>query len=105
MLDHALGDRKDDGRGVVLAGHSLGVQTSLEAYRRLGDRVRAFVLPVRLVGDPAAHVPGGRDNLERLLPAVNGFIGLMPQVVRGVWRNVLNTELSYQVATRMRAQR
>ena len=43
VLDHALGEEERD-RKVVLAGHSMGVQTSLEAYRRLGERVAGFVM-------------------------------------------------------------
>jgi len=99
VLEHALGDdRKGD--PVVLAGHSMGVQTSLEAYRRLGTRVTAFVMLCGSSGTPLRTFKGS-DMLESLLPAMSGVLGMMPTVVRGLWRNLLATELSYQVATRM----
>jgi pimeloyl-ACP methyl ester carboxylesterase len=99
VLEHALGEERA-GAQVLLAGHSMGVQTSLEAYRRLGDRVAGFVMLCGSSGTPLRTFKGS-DNLERLLPAASSLFGLLPGVVRGVWRNILNTELSYQVATRL----
>ena len=99
VLDHALGEEHRNA-GVILFGHSLGVQTSLEAYRRLGDRVRGFVLICGSSGTPLRTFKG-RDTAELLLPVMSSLLGLMPTFVRGVWRNVLATELSYQVATRL----
>jgi pimeloyl-ACP methyl ester carboxylesterase len=99
VLEHALGDEGRN-RPVVLAGHSLGVQTCLEAYRRLGTRVHGFVFLCGSSGTPLRTFKGS-DNAERLLPLAVDLFGLMPQVVRGLWRNVLKTELSYQVATRL----
>ncbi len=98
IADHALGDARR-GDGVVLVGHSMGVQVSLEAFRQLGDRVRGFALLCGSWGT-LLRTFKHRDNVERLLPVVSGLIGAMPKVVRGVWRNVLATELSYQIATR-----
>ncbi len=99
VLDHALGDARDETE-VALLGHSMGVQVSLEAYRRLGKRVNALVLLCGSAGTPLRTFKG-TDTVERLLPLITSAMGMMPGVVRGVWRNVVATELSYQLATRM----
>jgi pimeloyl-ACP methyl ester carboxylesterase len=98
VLDAALApDRRGD--GVILAGHSMGVQVSLEAFRQLGDRVRAFVMLCGSSGLPLRTFKG-RDHLERLLPLVTGAIALAPDLVRRAWRGMMATEISYQIATR-----
>ncbi len=98
VLDDALGPTRH-GAPVILAGHSMGVQVSLEAYRQLGHRVRAFVMLCGSSGLPLRTFKG-RDHLERLLPLVSGTIGLMPELARRMWRVMMATEISYQVATR-----
>jgi pimeloyl-ACP methyl ester carboxylesterase len=98
VLDDALGPNRR-GAPVILAGHSMGVQVSLEAYRQLGERVRAFVMLCGSSGLPLRTFKG-RDHLERLLPLVSGTIGLMPELARRMWRVMMATEISYQVATR-----
>ena len=99
VVDDALGPDADQTE-VVLAGHSLGVQVSFEAYRRLGRRVRALVLVCGSWGNPLRTFKGS-DAAERLLPFVTAGMGLVPGFVRGMWRSLLATEVSYQVATRL----
>jgi len=99
VLDDALGEEQRGGE-VILAGHSLGVQVSLEAMRRLGERVRGLVLVCGSSGIPLRTFKG-RDTIERLLPLITSGMGLMPGLVRGVWRGVMATEISYQIATRL----
>jgi pimeloyl-ACP methyl ester carboxylesterase len=96
VLDAATSPTSD----VVLVGHSMGVQVSLEAYRRLGRRVRAFVMLCGSSGTPLRTFKGS-DTLELLLPTITAGLGFMPQVVRGLWRTFMATEVSYQVATRL----
>jgi pimeloyl-ACP methyl ester carboxylesterase len=62
--------------------------------------VRAFVMLCGSSGLPLRTFKG-RDHLERLLPAISGAIALIPGVARRIWRSVIATELSYQVATRL----
>ena len=85
---------------IVLVAHSMGVQVSLEAYRRLGKAITAFVLVCGSSGNPLRTFQGS-DTAERLLPLATAALGLLPNVVRGLWRSVMATELSYQVATRL----
>ena len=97
VLDAATGDPRCD---VVLIGHSLGVQVSLEAYRIMQKRVRGFVMVCGSSGTPLRTFKGS-NTLELLLPAITQGLGLVPGLVRGLWRNLMATELSYQLATRL----
>jgi pimeloyl-ACP methyl ester carboxylesterase len=95
VMDAALGD----GTGAVLAGHSMGVQVCLEAYRRHPERVRGLVLLCGSYGTPLRTFKG-RRTLEQVLPWVRFMVGRIPGMVTGVWKRVLPTELAYQIATR-----
>ena len=84
----------------VLVGHSTGVQTCLEAYRRYPQRVRAMVLLCGSYGSPLRSLFGA-DLLHHLLP----FLQLMAlggrQPLRWLWRAVLPTELACELALRL----
>jgi pimeloyl-ACP methyl ester carboxylesterase len=95
VLDAALGPSST----AVLAGHSMGVQVCLEAYRRHTDRVRGLVLLCGSYGTPLRTFKG-RATLEQLLPYAKFVVNRIPGVVTGFWRRVVATELAYQVATR-----
>lgn len=99
VVDDALGE-EERGGDVVLIGHSMGVQVSLEALRRLKARVRGMVFLCGSSGIPLRTFKG-RDTVERLLPFITTGLGLAPRVVRSVWRGLMATEVSYQVATRL----
>ncbi len=94
VLDAAVGD----GAGAVLAGHSMGVQVCLEAYRRHKERVAGLVLVCGSYGTPLRTFKGKR-TLEQVLPYVKFLVNRVPGVVRGFWKRVIPTELSYQIAT------
>src|SRR5262245_14916988 len=87
------------GSSAVLAGHSMGVQVCLEAYRRHPGRVRGLLLLCGSYGTPLRTFKG-RATLEQALPFVRFFVNRMPQVVRTFWRRAIPTELAYQIATR-----
>ncbi|MSP59935.1 MAG: alpha/beta hydrolase [Myxococcales bacterium] len=84
----------------VLAGHSMGVQVCLEAYRRAPERIAGFVLMCGSYGNPLRTFKGKR-TLEDVLPAVRFAIHRIPRLVTAFWRNVIPTDLAYQIATRM----
>jgi pimeloyl-ACP methyl ester carboxylesterase len=94
VLDAGAGE---DARAVLI-GHSMGVQVSLEAYRRAPGRVRALVLACGSYGTPLRTFKGQR-TLEQVLPFISFAVNRIPGVVSNVWRSVLPTELAFQVAT------
>jgi len=95
VLDATVGD----GARVVLAGHSMGVQVCLEAYRRQPERVGALLLLCGSYGTPLRTFKGKR-TLEQVLPLVKFAVNRIPGVVANVWARLIPTELSYQIATR-----
>lgn len=95
VMDAALGD----GSTAILAGHSMGVQVCLEAFRRHRKRVRGLILLCGSYGTPLRTFKG-RQTLEQALPWVRFLVNRLPGVVTNVWRRVIPTELAYQIATR-----
>src|SRR3954452_11557328 len=91
VMDAALGP----GSTAVLAGHSMGVQVCLEAFRRHPGRVTGLVLLCGSYGTPL-RIFKGRAALEQLLPYVKFLVNRIPGVVTGFWRRVVATELAYQ---------
>src|SRR6185437_16678196 len=80
-------------------GHSMGVQVCLEMYRRHRDRVKGLILLCGSYGTPLRTFKGKR-TLEQVLPYVKFAVDRIPGMVASVWRSILPTELSYQIATR-----
>ncbi len=95
VMDAALGD----GTPAILAGHSMGVQVCLEGYRRHPERARGLALLCGSYGTPLRTFKGKR-TLEQVLPYVKFAVDRIPGMVASVWRSILPTELSYQIATR-----
>jgi pimeloyl-ACP methyl ester carboxylesterase len=95
VLDAAVGDDAQ----VVLAGHSMGVQVCLEAYRRHPERVRGLILVCGAYGTPLRTFKGQR-TLEQVLPIVKFAVNRIPGVVANVWARLVPTELAFQIATR-----
>ena len=98
VLDDALVDR------AVLIGHSMGVQVSLETYRRHADRVAALVLVCGAPSHPLKTFRGSA-TLEEILPVVQKWIRRVPGVINRVTRMVLPTRLAYEVASRLEIRR
>ena len=84
----------------VLAGHSMGVQVCLEAYRRHRDRVAGLVLMCGAYGNPLRTFRG-RRTLEAALPWIAFGVNRAPKLVGAVWRNLVPTRLAFALAARM----
>src|SRR5262245_48548583 len=98
VLDDALVDR------AILVGHSMGVQVSLETYRRHRSRVAGLVLVCGAPSHPLRTFRGS-DVLEEVLPVVQRWVHRVPGVINRVTRAVLPTRLAYEVASRLELRR
>ncbi|MDX2092356.1 MAG: alpha/beta hydrolase [Kofleriaceae bacterium] len=98
VLDDALVDK------AVLVGHSMGVQVSLETFRRHPDRVAGLILVCGAPSHPLKTFRGSAA-LEHLLPTVQKWIHRMPGVINRISRAVLPTRLAYEVASRLEIRR
>ncbi len=87
------------GPAPILMGHSMGVQVSLEMFRRHRDRARAFVLLCGSYGFPLRTFKGKR-TLEQAMPFIRFLAHRLPGLASNLTARILPTELSYQVATR-----
>jgi len=88
----------------VLAGHSMGVQVALEAYRRHASRVSGLVLACGAPSYPLRTFRGA-NALEEILPMVQRWVQRLPGVVNRVTRAVMPTRLAFEVATRLEINR
>jgi pimeloyl-ACP methyl ester carboxylesterase len=82
----------------ILAGHSMGVQTCLEVYRRHESRVRAMVLTCGSYGSPLRTFYG-TDVLHLVLPVVRLVAGAASWPLRFAWRRLLPTEVALRLST------
>lgn len=98
VLDDALLDK------AVLIGHSMGVQVSLETYRRHPSRVAGLVLVCGAPSHPLKTFRGSAA-LEDLLPMIQRWIHRVPGVINRVTRTLLPTRLAYEVASRLEIRR
>ena len=72
---------------VVLLGHSLGTQVSLEAYRQRPAGIRALVSLCGTVGR-VTHTFRGTNLLATVLPKVTEWASQHPKLASGLWANV-----------------
>ena len=89
---HHLGDPP-----VVLVGHSMGVQVSLEAYRLRRDKVAALILCCGAPGR-VTETFHGTNHLARWLPKILAFVTTHSELARALWSRVpaeLSLRLSY----------
>jgi pimeloyl-ACP methyl ester carboxylesterase len=100
VLDEALGP----GAPAAVAGHSMGVQVALEAYRRHRDRVRGLVLVCGAPSHPLSTFRGS-SALEEILPRVQRWVQRVPGVVNRVTRALVPTRLAYEIAARLEIRR
>ncbi len=93
VLD-AAGERR-----AVLAGHSMGVQVSLEAHRAAPDRTAGLVL---VCGSPGRLLDTFHDArvLSAAFPWLRRGILAWPALARFAFRSLVPTELSYRIALR-----
>lgn len=98
VLDDAVVPR------AVLVGHSMGVQVSLETWRRHRDRVAGLVLVCGAPSHPLRTFRGVR-TLEDLLPTIERLIVRAPGLVNGLTRALLPTKLALAIAGRVEINR
>jgi pimeloyl-ACP methyl ester carboxylesterase len=84
----------------VLAGHSMGVQVCLEAYRRMRERVQGLILMCGAYGNPLRTFRNSR-TLEVLLPWVSFGVNRAPRLIGTIWRNTVPTRLAFAMAARL----
>jgi len=72
---------------VVLFGHSMGCQVTLEAYRLRRENVRGIVL---ICGAPGriTYTFKGTDILAQILPKLIERVDAHPEIVRALWGRV-----------------
>lgn len=81
----------------VLAGHSMGVQVSLEVHRRAPERVAALLL---ICGAPGHPLDTFHDSpaLKRVFPFARSAVEKHPTLARLVFRAVVPTEFALDLA-------
>lgn len=80
----------------VLVGHSMGVQVSLEAWRRAPDRVAGLVLALGSPSHPLETFHGSR-LLAQVFPVLKAVMQAWPGGARLLFQEVLPSELSLQL--------
>ena len=88
----------------VLAGHSMGVQVVLEAYRRAPERVQALLLTCGSFGRPLETF---HDSwvLAAIFPALKSAVLAAPELARLAFRTVLPTRLALEVGRYLEVNR
>jgi pimeloyl-ACP methyl ester carboxylesterase len=84
----------------IFAGHSMGVQTALEAYRRHRQRVRGLVLLCGSYGAPLRTFYGS-DVLHHLLPVLRRAVARTRGPFGLIWRSLIPTDLAHRLALRV----
>jgi pimeloyl-ACP methyl ester carboxylesterase len=81
----------------VLAGHSMGVQVSLEVHRRAPERVAALVL---ICGAPGHPLDTFHDSgaLKLVFPFARNAVEKHPTLARLVFKAVVPTEFALELA-------
>ena len=83
----------------VLFGHSMGVQVSLEAFRRHRKRVRALVLMCGSFGTPLRTFRGNA-LMETMLPYLAFAVRRAPRTVQSLWKSLVPTRTAFAIAQR-----
>jgi len=81
---------------VVLVGHSMGCQVSLEAYRLRREKIRGLVLICGASGR-ITHTFKGTDVLAQVLPKLIERVDAHPEIVRALWGRV-SPEMALRLA-------
>ncbi len=80
----------------VLAGHSMGVQVALEAWRRAPERVEGLVLALGSPSHPLETFHGSR-LLAQVFPVLKAAMQAWPAGARMLFQEILPSELSLQL--------
>jgi pimeloyl-ACP methyl ester carboxylesterase len=81
VLDDAGVDR------AIVVGHSMGVQTSLEVYREIPDRVAALVLIAGTAENPAKTFYG-QSLGDKGFPILAAIMRFAPEVAKPLWATI-----------------
>ncbi len=81
----------------VLAGHSMGVQVSLEVHRVAPERVEGLVLALGSPAHPLETFHGSR-TLAQVFPVLKQAVVAFPQAARLLFQSLFPTELAVQAA-------
>jgi len=84
----------------ILIGHSMGVQTCFEAYRRHPERVRGMVLICGSYGSPLRTLYG-MDIAHHVLPFFRFAFDRSLWPLQLVWRSLLSSDFAYRLALRL----
>ncbi len=84
----------------VLAGHSMGVQVSLEFHRRHRYRNKGLVLVCGAPAEPLKTFKGS-DFLEVALPTVRKTISAAPGLFSTIGRTILPRDWVYKIASKL----
>ena len=90
VLD-AAGERK-----VVLAGHSMGVQVILEAYRRAPERIHALLLICGSFGHPLDTFHDS-PVLSRIFPVMKEAVLAFPAIARLAFHTLVPTRFALEL--------
>lgn len=85
--------------GGVLLGHSMGVQVILETYHMYPGHVRGLVPICGSYGRPLDTLWNSPIS-RQLFPIVYEMLTRYPRQIETLWRQMVPTELAYQVAIR-----
>ncbi len=96
VLDDAGFDR------VLLVGHSMGVQTGLEAYRQIPERVLGLVLIAGTAENPAKTFYGSSIG-DKAFPVLAAVMRYLPEVVKPVQATIGPAGFGHWAARRARA--
>jgi pimeloyl-ACP methyl ester carboxylesterase len=96
VLDDAGVDR------ALVVGHSMGVQTALEAYRQVPERVAGLVLVAGTYENPAKTFYGTAIG-DHLFPLVSATMRWLPEVARPVQATMGPASIGHFAARLVRA--
>lgn len=91
-------------RAAVLAGHSMGVQVVLEAWRRAPERVQGLVLACGSFGRPLDTFHDS-PALSAIFPALRAAVLAYPELARLAFRTVLPSRLALAVGWQIEVNR
>lgn len=84
----------EDVASTVIAGHSMGVQTALDAYRQFPERVAGLVSIAGAYRSPLRTFYG-TDVSARLVPVALPLLHALPRVTLLAWRAAIASPASY----------
>ena len=71
----------------IVVGHSMGVQSALEVYRQIPERVSGLVLIAGTAANPARTFYGS-SIADRAFPVIAGVVRAVPEVLAPIWSTI-----------------